>query len=195
MQAQCGRSGSDQDRLRQHRLSPQSRTTAQLRRSRRLMFSPASSCRWSCGPPFCPISPTAKAPRNPSRQRHPRRPESGRRPVHEGEGLQDLRLVRGLDRLRQVDEQVLHPVHQRKWQRNSRHLLVPPDQQDVSAELTKIKELKPRSSLFRRTDSAGRAARTQMDKFGINAQLEGNSGIMGDAFISALPGRNSPKAP
>ena len=32
----------------------------------------------------------------------------------------------------------------------------------------------------------GTRLRTQMDKLGIKAQLEGNSGIMGDAFINAV---------
>ncbi len=63
---------------------------------------------------------------------------------------------------------------------------VPPDQQDVSAELTKIKELKPQAIYFGGLTPLGARVRTQMEKLGINAQLEGNSGIMGDAFISAV---------
>lgn len=63
---------------------------------------------------------------------------------------------------------------------------VPPDQQDVSAELTKIKELKLQVIYFGGLTPLGARVRTQMEKFGINAQLEGNSGIMGDAFISAV---------
>lgn len=62
---------------------------------------------------------------------------------------------------------------------------VPPDQQDLSAELTKIKELNPEVIYFGGLTPLGARLRTQMAKFGINAQLEGNSGIMGDAFINA----------
>ena len=62
---------------------------------------------------------------------------------------------------------------------------VPPDQQDLSAELTKIKELNPEVIFFGGLTPLGARLRTQMAKFGINAQLEGNSGIMGDAFINA----------
>jgi branched-chain amino acid transport system substrate-binding protein len=63
---------------------------------------------------------------------------------------------------------------------------VPPDQQDVSAELTKIKELKPQVIYFGGLTPLGARVRTQMEKLGITAQFEGNSGIMGDAFISAV---------
>jgi branched-chain amino acid transport system substrate-binding protein len=62
---------------------------------------------------------------------------------------------------------------------------VPPDQQDLSAELTKIKELNPEVIYFGGLTPLGARLRTQMAKFGINAQLEGNSGIMGDAFVNA----------
>jgi branched-chain amino acid transport system substrate-binding protein len=62
---------------------------------------------------------------------------------------------------------------------------IPPDQQDVSSELTKIKELNPQVIYFGGLTPLGARVRTQMDKLGITAQLEGNSGIMGDAFISA----------
>jgi branched-chain amino acid transport system substrate-binding protein len=62
---------------------------------------------------------------------------------------------------------------------------VPPDQQDLSAELTKIKELNPEVIYFGGLTPLGARLRTQMAKFGINAQLEGNSGIMGDAYITA----------
>jgi branched-chain amino acid transport system substrate-binding protein len=63
---------------------------------------------------------------------------------------------------------------------------VPPDQQDLSAELTKIKELNPEVIYFGGLTPLGARLRTQMAKFGITAQLEGNSGIMGDAFINAV---------
>ncbi|CAN5331571.1 branched-chain amino acid ABC transporter substrate-binding protein [soil metagenome] len=62
---------------------------------------------------------------------------------------------------------------------------VPPDQQDLSAELTKIKELNPQVIYFGGLTPLGARLRTQMAKFGIEAQLEGNSGIMGEAFINA----------
>jgi branched-chain amino acid transport system substrate-binding protein len=62
---------------------------------------------------------------------------------------------------------------------------VPPDQQDLSAELTKIKELNPEVVYFGGLTPLGARLRTQMAKFGIEAELEGNSGIMGDAFITA----------
>ncbi len=63
---------------------------------------------------------------------------------------------------------------------------VPPDQQDVSAELTKIKELKPQVIFFGGLTPLGARVRTQMEKLGITAQFEGSSGIIGDAFISAV---------
>ncbi|GAC1555626.1 MAG: branched-chain amino acid ABC transporter substrate-binding protein [Beijerinckiaceae bacterium] len=63
---------------------------------------------------------------------------------------------------------------------------VPPDQQDVSAELTKIKELNPQVIYFGGLTPLGARVRTQMDKLGIVAQFEGNSGVMGDAFINAV---------
>jgi branched-chain amino acid transport system substrate-binding protein len=63
---------------------------------------------------------------------------------------------------------------------------VPPDQQDLSAELTKIKELDPQVVYFGGLTPLGARLRTQMAKFGIEAELEGNSGIMGDAFITAV---------
>ena len=59
-----------------------------------------------------------------------------------------------------------------------------PDQQDLSAELTKIKELNPEVIYFGGLTPLG--TRLRMDKLGIKAQLEGNSGIMGDAFINAV---------
>ncbi|MEH3143897.1 MAG: branched-chain amino acid ABC transporter substrate-binding protein [Methylobacterium frigidaeris] len=63
---------------------------------------------------------------------------------------------------------------------------VPPDQQDLSAELTKIKELNPEVVYFGGLTPLGARLRTQMDKLGIKAQFEGNSGIMGEAFINAV---------
>ena len=63
---------------------------------------------------------------------------------------------------------------------------VPPDQQDLSAELTQIKALDPQVVFFGGLTPLGARARTQMSKFGIGAQYEGQSGIMGDAFINAV---------
>jgi len=63
---------------------------------------------------------------------------------------------------------------------------VPPDQQDVSAELTKIKELNPQVIYFGGLTPLGARVRTQMDKLSIKAQFEGNSGVMGEAFINAV---------
>lgn len=63
---------------------------------------------------------------------------------------------------------------------------VPPDQQDLSAELTKIKELNPQVIYFGGLTPLGARLRTQMEKLGITAQFEGNSGIMGDNFINAV---------
>ena len=63
---------------------------------------------------------------------------------------------------------------------------VPPDQQDLSAELTQIKGLDPQVVFFGGLTPLGARAETQMAKFGINVQFEGQSGIMGDAFINAV---------
>lgn len=63
---------------------------------------------------------------------------------------------------------------------------VPPDQQDLSAELTKIKELNPEVIYFGGLTPLGARLRTQMEKLGITAQLEGNSGIIGEAFVNAV---------
>jgi len=63
---------------------------------------------------------------------------------------------------------------------------VPPDQADLSAELTQIKSLNPQVIYFGGLTPLGARLRTQMDKLGITAQLEGNSGIIGEAFINAV---------
>jgi branched-chain amino acid transport system substrate-binding protein len=63
---------------------------------------------------------------------------------------------------------------------------VPPDQQDLSAELTKVKELNPEVVFFGGLVPLGARLRTQMEKLGIKAQFEGNSAIMGDAYIKAV---------
>ena len=60
------------------------------------------------------------------------------------------------------------------------------DQQDFTAELTKIKELKPEVVYFGGLTPIGVRIRTQMDKLGIKAQFEGTSGIKSDAYIEGL---------
>jgi branched-chain amino acid transport system substrate-binding protein len=58
------------------------------------------------------------------------------------------------------------------------------DQQDFSAELTKIKELNPDVIFFGGLTPLGVRVVKQMEKLGIKAQFQGNSGIVGDAFLS-----------
>ena len=60
------------------------------------------------------------------------------------------------------------------------------DQQDFSAELTQIRELKPEVIYFGGLTPIGVRIRNQMEKLGINAQFQGTSGIMSDAFIEGL---------
>jgi len=60
------------------------------------------------------------------------------------------------------------------------------DQQDFTAELTKIKELNPEVIFFGGLTPLGIRIRSQMDKLGITAQLQGTSGIKSDAYISGL---------
>jgi branched-chain amino acid transport system substrate-binding protein len=60
------------------------------------------------------------------------------------------------------------------------------DQQDFSAELTQIKALKPEVIYFGGLTPIGVRIRNQMAKIGVNAQLQGTSGIMSDAFIEGL---------
>jgi len=57
------------------------------------------------------------------------------------------------------------------------------DQQDFYAELTKIKELKPEIIFFGGLTPLGVRVLKQMDKLGVKAQFEGNSGIVGQSFI------------
>ena len=63
---------------------------------------------------------------------------------------------------------------------------VPPDQQDLSAELTQIKELNPDVIFFGGLTPLGARMRTQMSKFGMGQLMEGQSGIIGEAFINAV---------
>lgn len=60
------------------------------------------------------------------------------------------------------------------------------DQQDFSAELTKIKDLDPEVVYFGGTTPLGVRVRTQMDKLGVKAAFQGTSGIVSDAFIDGL---------
>ncbi|MFF7710404.1 ABC transporter substrate-binding protein [Pseudomonas sp. NPDC007930] len=57
------------------------------------------------------------------------------------------------------------------------------DQQDFTAELTQIKQLKPQVIYFGGLTPIGIRIRAQMEKLGIDAQLEGTSGIKSDAYI------------
>jgi len=60
------------------------------------------------------------------------------------------------------------------------------DQQDFSAELTRIKELKPDVVYFGGITPLGVRLRSQMDKFGVKAVFQGTSGIISDAFVEGL---------
>lgn len=60
------------------------------------------------------------------------------------------------------------------------------EQQDFTAELTQAKSLNPDVIYFGGLTPLGVRVRQQMDKLGIDAQLEGTSGIMSDAFIEGL---------
>ncbi len=57
------------------------------------------------------------------------------------------------------------------------------DQQDFTAELTKIKSLNPDVIYFGGLTPIGVRIRAQMEKLGVKSQLEGTSGIVSDAFI------------
>ncbi|MCP4330236.1 MAG: branched-chain amino acid ABC transporter substrate-binding protein [Alphaproteobacteria bacterium] len=57
------------------------------------------------------------------------------------------------------------------------------DQQDFSAELTKIKALNPEVLYFGGLTPIGVRIRAQMEKLGLDAQFEGTSGIVSDTFI------------
>jgi branched-chain amino acid transport system substrate-binding protein len=60
---------------------------------------------------------------------------------------------------------------------------VSPDQQDFTAELTKIKELKPDLIMVGGLTSLGVRLRAQMERVGVTAQLAGVSGIMTAGFL------------
>lgn len=58
------------------------------------------------------------------------------------------------------------------------------DQQDFTAELTKIKTLAPEVVYFGGLTPIGVRIRSQMEKIGLDAQFQGTSGIISDAFIA-----------
>jgi branched-chain amino acid transport system substrate-binding protein len=60
------------------------------------------------------------------------------------------------------------------------------DQQDFTAELTKIKSLNPQVIYFGGLTPLGVRIRQQMDKLGIKAVFDGTSGIVSVSFIQAL---------
>ncbi len=60
------------------------------------------------------------------------------------------------------------------------------DQQDFTAELTRIKALAPQVIYFGGLTPIGVRIRSQMDKLGIKAAFDGTSGIVSDAFIQGL---------
>ena len=60
------------------------------------------------------------------------------------------------------------------------------DQQDFTAELTKVKELKPDVVYFGGLTPIGIRIRSQMDKLGIKAVFEGTSGIKSAAYHEGL---------
>jgi branched-chain amino acid transport system substrate-binding protein len=60
------------------------------------------------------------------------------------------------------------------------------DQQDLTAELTRIKAAKPQVLYFGGLTPIGVRVRAQMDKLGLDAQLDGTSGIVSDDFIRGL---------
>lgn len=57
------------------------------------------------------------------------------------------------------------------------------DQQDFTTELTRIRALNPEVIYFGGLTPLGVRIRTQMEKLGIKAQLQGTSGIKSDAYI------------
>jgi branched-chain amino acid transport system substrate-binding protein len=63
---------------------------------------------------------------------------------------------------------------------------VPPDQQDFTAELTKIKELNPQVVYVEGLAPLGIRVRLQMEKLGVNSQFDSVSGVWSDDFIKNL---------
>ena len=60
------------------------------------------------------------------------------------------------------------------------------NQQDFTAELTQAKALDPEVIYFGGLSPLGVRIRRQMEKLGINAQFEGTSGIISDAYLDGL---------
>jgi branched-chain amino acid transport system substrate-binding protein len=60
---------------------------------------------------------------------------------------------------------------------------VPPDQQDLTAVLTKAKELNPEVIYFGGLTPLGVRVLKQMDQLGIKAQFQGTSGMVGPSFV------------
>jgi len=60
------------------------------------------------------------------------------------------------------------------------------DQQDFTAELTKIKSLNPQVLYFGGLTPLGVRIRVQMERLGLKAQFQGTSGIVSDAFIEGV---------
>jgi branched-chain amino acid transport system substrate-binding protein len=60
------------------------------------------------------------------------------------------------------------------------------DQQDFTAELTQAKSLDPEVIYFGGLTPLGVRIRSQMEKLGIDAQFEGTSGIVSDAYLEGL---------
>jgi len=60
------------------------------------------------------------------------------------------------------------------------------DQQDFTAELTKIKDLKPDVIYFGGLTPLGVRIRSQMEKLGLKMQFQGTSGIKSDAYFEGL---------
>ena len=60
------------------------------------------------------------------------------------------------------------------------------DQQDFTTELTRIRELKPDVIYFGGLTPLGVRIRTQMEKLGIKAELQGTSGLKSDAYIQGV---------
>jgi len=60
------------------------------------------------------------------------------------------------------------------------------EQQDFTAELTKIKALNPDAIYFGGLTPIGVRIRQQMDKLGVKAVFDGTSGIVSDAYIQGL---------
>jgi branched-chain amino acid transport system substrate-binding protein len=60
------------------------------------------------------------------------------------------------------------------------------DQQDFTAELTQAKSFNPQVIYFGGLTPIGIRIRSQMDKLGVNAVMQGTSGIKSDAYITGL---------